>query len=266
MSKFGDFFARKASTAKAPATPADAENPLELDEELFSARGTQIGAENELLRNLLFDASAKIDELDGIKRLVGKLVDPVGKALRAIEAEQVEKAALQTVLNNTRTAYGKLRNEFAELEKNYAASDGERRRLRQEFGVAFGQLKAAEIAKTDLATDNTARRAQIAQLEARPRPGGRQSKGAGRREPPLQRPPQGGSQAHQHAGIRSRRRPPALARCRRRKARASDPARSRRQRGRRTLAQARRGRVGPPYRAKPCAPRPGQLRRTQCRA
>jgi chromosome segregation ATPase len=167
MMKLGGFFTRKASPAKAPATPADAENPLELDEELFSARGTQIGAENESLRNLLFDASAKIDELDGIKRLVGKLVDPVGKALRAIEAEQVEKAALQTVLNNTRTAYGKLRNEFAELEKKYAASDGERRRLRQEFSVAFGQLKAAEIAKTDLATDNTTRRAQIAQLEAR---------------------------------------------------------------------------------------------------
>lgn len=169
MMKFGGFFARKAPLAEATTavTPADAENPLELDEELFSAHGIQLGAENESLRNLLFDASAKIDELDGIKRLVGKLVDPVGKALRAIEAEQVEKAALQTVLNNTRTAYGKLRNELSELEKKTAADDAECRRLRHELSTALGQLKAAETARAELATDNAARRAQIAQLEAR---------------------------------------------------------------------------------------------------
>jgi len=49
---------------------------------LFSALGTQFGSENETLRNLLLDANSKINELDTIKSAVGKLVDPVSKALR----------------------------------------------------------------------------------------------------------------------------------------------------------------------------------------
>jgi hypothetical protein len=78
---------------------APTDNPLELDEELFSALGAQLGGDNESLRNLLLDANAKIGELDGIKNAVGKLVDPVSKALRAFEAEKSEKISLQTVLN-----------------------------------------------------------------------------------------------------------------------------------------------------------------------
>jgi hypothetical protein len=72
---------------------------------LFSATSAQIGGENETLRNLLLDANAKIGELDTIKDAVDRLVDPVSKTLRAIEAEKSEKIALQTVLNNTRTVY-----------------------------------------------------------------------------------------------------------------------------------------------------------------
>jgi hypothetical protein len=53
----------------------------------------------------------------------------VSKTLRAIETEKFENLALQTVLNNTRTAYGKLRNEVTELEKKSAASENEGRAL-----------------------------------------------------------------------------------------------------------------------------------------
>ena len=118
MSRFGGFLARKAGLFdKAETSKPHRDNPLELDEELFSALGAQLGGDNESLRNMLLDANDKIDELDSIKAAVGKLVDPVGKTLRALEAEKTEKLALQTVLNNTRTAYGKLRNEVAELER-----------------------------------------------------------------------------------------------------------------------------------------------------
>ena len=78
MSKFGGFFARKAGLFDTPSEPVPAadvtgnvtnlsDNPLELDEELFSALGAQLGSENETLRNLLLDANAKIGELDSIK-------------------------------------------------------------------------------------------------------------------------------------------------------------------------------------------------------
>ncbi len=141
MKKFGAFLARKAAVpdiafeqARAHAeAPSASDNPLELDEELFSAIGAQLGGENEALRNLLIDANAKIGELDGIKAAVGKLVDPVARALQAMEAERSEKLALQTVLNNTRAAYGKLRNEVTDLEKKLALSRTECEDMRQEL-------------------------------------------------------------------------------------------------------------------------------------
>ncbi len=172
MSKFGGIFARKAGLfdtpdETAPASTAPPENPFELDEELFSALGAQIGGENELLRNLLLDANAKIGELDSIKNAVGRLVDPVGKTLRALETEKSERVGLQTVLNNTRTAYGKLRNEVAELEKKAANSETECRALRQELTTTQSLLRTLEATKAEIAIDIAARRAQVIDLEAR---------------------------------------------------------------------------------------------------
>jgi chromosome segregation ATPase len=173
MSKFGGFFARKAglydkpAEAAAPRNAAPTDNPLELDEELFSALGAQLGGENESLRNLLLDANAKIGELDTIKNAVGKLVDPVSKALRAFEAEKSEKISLQTVLNNTRTAYGKLRNEVADLEKKASFSEKECQALRQELTTTQNVLRTLEATKAEISIDIAARRAQIADLEAR---------------------------------------------------------------------------------------------------
>ncbi len=172
MSKFGGFFARKAglydqSAEPAPASAAPPDNPLELDEELFSALGAQIGGDNESLRNLLLDANAKIGELDTIKAAVAKLADPVSKTLRAFEAEKSEKISLQTVLNTTRTAYGKLRNQLAELEKKSAASESECRALRQELTTTQNQLHTAETTRAEIAIDIAARREQIIDLESR---------------------------------------------------------------------------------------------------
>jgi chromosome segregation ATPase len=172
MNKFGGFFARRAGLYDKPADPTpnvtpSTDNPLELDEELFTALGAQLGGENESLRNLLLDANAKIGELDGIKSAVGKLVDPVSKALRAFEAEKSEKISLQTVLNNTRTAYGKLRNEVAELEKKANLSEKECLALRQELTTTQNLLRTLEATKAEIAIDIAARRAQIVDLEAR---------------------------------------------------------------------------------------------------
>jgi crescentin len=167
MSRFG-FLARKAPPAEKPAEPAAAsDNPLELDEELFSALGAQLGGENEALRNMLLDANNKINELDTIKAAVGKLVDPVSKALRDFEAEKTEKVGLQSVLNNTRTAYGKLRNEVGDIEKRFAAADSECKALRQDLAIAQNQLRTLEATKAEISTDIAARRDQIANLEAR---------------------------------------------------------------------------------------------------
>ncbi len=171
MRKLGAFLSRKTAVpdnalASAPADKTLPDNPLELDEELFSAIGAQIGGENEALRSLLLNATAKIDELDTIKAAVGKLVDPVSKTLRAIETEKSEKLALQAVLNNTRTAYGKLRNEAAETEKKLAAAQRYCEDLRGELANAQDLLRSADATKQEAAIDLAARRAQIADLES----------------------------------------------------------------------------------------------------
>jgi chromosome segregation ATPase len=176
MSRFG-FLARKAGLAEKPNEPAaPTDNPLELDEELFSALGTQFGSENETLRNLLLDAHSKINELDTIKSAVGKLVDPVSKALRDFEAEKTEKVGLQTVLNNTRTAYGKLRNEVGDIEKKLAASERECQTLRQDLAAAQSLLHTLETTKTDfsidLATGRAARADRRSGIESRAADGG----------------------------------------------------------------------------------------------
>ena len=71
------------------------DNSVDLDEELFSAIGAQLGSSNETLRNLLLNANHKISELDAIKEAVAKLVSPVSKALREFETEKADKINLQ---------------------------------------------------------------------------------------------------------------------------------------------------------------------------
>jgi chromosome segregation ATPase len=168
MGKFGGFLSRKPIISDIRPTPTPVpDNPLELDEELFSVLGARVGGENEALRNLLLNASSKINELDSIKDAVAKLADPVAKALVAYETEKSEKIGLQTVLNNTRTAYGKLRNEMADLEKRQAATQSECLMLRQELISTQDLLKSAEATKQEVSIDVAARRAQIGELEVR---------------------------------------------------------------------------------------------------
>lgn len=165
MSRFG-FLGRKTDSEEKPIEPtAESRNSLELDEELFSAAGAQLGGDNEALRGLLLDANNKIGELDTIKAAVSKLVDPVSKALQEFETEKTERVGLQTVLNNTRTAYGKLRNEVGDLENRLSASEQECQILRQDLAATQSLLNTLETNKTDFSIEIAAARAQIAELE-----------------------------------------------------------------------------------------------------
>src|SRR4029079_6903062 len=154
MSKISALLARKPSSV--PATPRPHEqndNNLDLDEELFSSIGAQLGNSNETLRNLLLNANHKIAELDTIKEAVAKLVSPVSKALREFETEKADKINLQAALANTRTAYGKLRNEVTELEKKSASFEREVDQLRKDLTFADNAAKALETIRGELAID-----------------------------------------------------------------------------------------------------------------
>ena len=64
MGKFGGFLSRMPVISDSRAPTPIPDNPLELDEELFSTLGARVGGENEALRNLLLNASTKINELE----------------------------------------------------------------------------------------------------------------------------------------------------------------------------------------------------------
>src|SRR5471030_2629494 len=70
-------------------------NVIEIDNELFLPMATQVGEDNETIRNLLIDVEHKVGVLDSIRSSFGKLLDPVGKALRALEEAKSEKIGLQ---------------------------------------------------------------------------------------------------------------------------------------------------------------------------
>jgi chromosome segregation ATPase len=179
MTKLVPFLGRKAFSAAArpapaaegaPAKPAAdqaaaARTDIELDQDLFFPVATQLGQENEAVRNLLIDAEHKIGELEIIKNSIGKLVDPVAKTLRAYEETKSEKLSLQSVLNSTRIAQAKLRDDFVAAEKKSRTLEAECARLRDVVAMAQQSVASHEKTKAEHLAELSARRAQIAELQ-----------------------------------------------------------------------------------------------------
>ena len=147
------------------ATAAAEKSDLELDQDLFFPAATQLGHENETVRNLLIDAEHKIGELELIKNSIGKLVDPVSKTLRAYEETKNEKLSLQNVLNTTRVAQNKLREDLANAEKKARTLEAETLRLRDILASAQQTVAAHEKTKAEQLAELTARRTRIAELQ-----------------------------------------------------------------------------------------------------
>ena len=168
MTKFTSLLGRKptlvAETSQSPAA-APEKNVLELDQDLFFPIASQLGEENETVRNLLIDAEQKITELGAIRTSLGRLVDPVSKTLRAFEEAKSEKLSLQSTLNNTRIAYSKLREDLTTAEKKVASLDTERIRLREVLTVAQQSLNALEATRAEQSAELAARRAQINEFQ-----------------------------------------------------------------------------------------------------
>jgi chromosome segregation ATPase len=182
MTKLVTFLGRKttnmATTATVTEKPAPAPMPqpltataaaeksdIELDQDLFFPAATQLGHENETVRNLLIDAEHKIGELELIKNSIGKLVDPVSKTLRAYEETKNEKLSLQNVLNTTRIAQNKLREDLATAEKKARSLEAETLRLRDILASAQQTVAAHEKTKAEQLAELAARRSHILELQ-----------------------------------------------------------------------------------------------------
>jgi chromosome segregation protein len=166
MSKLG-FLGRKSSAPVRPPQilPVVESDKTDLDSELFGTVAAQLGENNEAVRNLLACAGHKINELDAIRDAFSKLVEPVHKALSEFETEKNEKLKLQTLLNNTRAAYAKLRAEFTAVEEKAASLEAYYTRVRDELTLGQQNLQALEQSRDEQAAELVARQAQIADLQ-----------------------------------------------------------------------------------------------------
>ena len=169
MSRLVPFFGRKLAAETPSPQPAGAETQgeIELDNELFFPLATQLGQENEGIRNLLIEAEQKIAELENVKRLIGNLIDPVTKALRNYEEVKGEKLNLQSSLSTVRVTHNKLRENLANAEKRAAMLDTECNQLRDIASVAQQSAAALERTRTEQTAEITARRAQVTELQRR---------------------------------------------------------------------------------------------------
>lgn len=174
MTKFVGLLGRKAfsdslshSLAASASPETKAPSPVDLDEDLFSTLGAQMGGENETLRNLLIEASHKIGELDEIKACVTRLVDPIGKTLRAFEVEKADKVALQSTLAALRSDHGKLSEEHSRLEQQAGQSAREAARLREELASATRAVTSLETIRDKLTDQMAGLKAQATNLETR---------------------------------------------------------------------------------------------------
>jgi crescentin len=174
MSRFGGLMGRRpvvlapVAGAEPPPPPApDHNNPLELDPELFAPIASQMGKDNEAVRNLLVDAECRIGELEAVKQTISRLVEPINKTLRDLEIAKSERLSLQTVLNTTRVAYGKVRSEMSVLEKRAAALEGECAQLQEDLSIAQEYVDSLEASKTEQTSELNAKQAEITDLRHR---------------------------------------------------------------------------------------------------
>ena len=170
MTKLATLLGRRptlvAETPPAPAAqPTPDKTSLELDQDLFFPVASQMGEENEVVRNLLIDAEHRITELETIKNSLGRLVDPVSKTLRAFEEAKTEKLSLQSTLNSTRIAYSKMREDLSTAEKRAATLNTECIRIRELLNVTQQSANSLEAIKTEQSAELTTRRAQIGELQ-----------------------------------------------------------------------------------------------------
>jgi crescentin len=170
MTKLVSLLGRRFIPAERPANPAPGpvQSPkaeIELDHELFLPIASQLGQENEAVRNLLIDVEHKLGELETIKASIGRLVDPVAKTLSAFEQAKSEKLSLQGVLNNTRIAHNKLREDHELVHKKATSLEAETVRLREIVGVAQQSVAALEKTKAEHLAELAARRSHITEMQ-----------------------------------------------------------------------------------------------------
>lgn len=143
--------ARKSSRAEAPSKAAQTgDQSLELDEDLFTAPAAPAGGEDKTPRSLLREAHEQLNQLDGVKAALRRLIDPLDKAVGDCEAAQSELRAVQTSKAELAAEVVVQRGKATDLEKRLAQQTGESILQREENRRLGERLAAAEQRTAEL--------------------------------------------------------------------------------------------------------------------
>jgi crescentin len=165
------FFARKGGLsaveeAESPSPEAKTNGDAQTASYAWTEIGRRVGADNEVLRNLLVDIGHRIEALDVLKDTFGELVGPIDQALRALEQEKFDNVQLRGALSELRAKQEALQSQTKELTRKFASSEGESERLRQELGHSQHALAALEAVNSGLANELEVARARLSELDS----------------------------------------------------------------------------------------------------
>src|SRR3954469_14902704 len=109
----------------------------------FADVGARIGADNEVLRNLLIDTGHQLSAIDDLKDSFAKLTEPLANVLTTLEHERAEHARSQGELTALRAGHETLRADFQKLEARSSELKADNERLNK--GLAASLQKAREL-------------------------------------------------------------------------------------------------------------------------
>jgi chromosome segregation ATPase len=135
------------STAR-PGTP----RPAKDGPTTFAEIGARIGADNEVLRNLLVDTGHQLNAIDDLKASFNRLTEPLHNVLTTLENERAEHAGSKGQLVALRHSHEALRADFQKLDARATELKADNERLNKSLSAALQKTSELESNRSELRT------------------------------------------------------------------------------------------------------------------
>jgi crescentin len=132
------------------AQQPSAERPAKRVPVTFAEIGARIGADNEVLRNLLIDTGHQLSAIDELKASFNKLAEPLANVLTTLEQERAEHARSKGELAALRATHDTLRTDFQKLDAKSSEMKGDNERLNRSLATAVQKTRELEDTRSEL--------------------------------------------------------------------------------------------------------------------
>lgn len=139
-----------------------AEHPAKNSPVTFADLGARIGADNEVLRNLLIATGHQLEAIDDLKSTYSKLTEPLANLLSTLENERAAHARSQGELTALRASHEALRADFQKLEAKSSEMKADNERLNRSLTAALQKARELEDNRSELRNELATARSTIA--------------------------------------------------------------------------------------------------------